>query len=163
MKKSRKASKGLTIAEMLVALLIMGMTSVAIAMGISAGAKSQMKSVSLSEVRVLSSTLSQKTLNELRFAENMTFEGNELKTFVSRTCGAVPVSFSFEDGILKLGGKPIVPISVYLDGKLAVTDFAVTRENTGDLICLNVEMQISSVAIEDQTVTFKVYPLNPPK
>lgn len=167
MKKNK--NKGFSLAEMLVALLIFGLSSIAIAMAIATSARVYTRSLAVTEIRTLSSTLSQGIMDELRYANHITLDSDgQLLSFTGETNGQNAVNltandkgevvFSFANG----SERPLLPSPSYLAGKLQVCSISVERD-VSDPFSLCVTMIIEDKDAEvSETTTFHVVPLNPP-
>ena len=63
--------RGVTLTEMLVAVAVLGLVTLAVAVGISSSLRVYNRSVALSDAQTLSSTLSQALMDELRYARDI--------------------------------------------------------------------------------------------
>ncbi|MEG2989475.1 MAG: prepilin-type N-terminal cleavage/methylation domain-containing protein, partial [Oscillospiraceae bacterium] len=86
MTKKLRSQKGFTLSELLVTLAILGVLTLAIAVGISSATTVYRQSVTLSESGVLASTLSQAVADELHYAQDI--RGTDTVTYTSQTYGA---------------------------------------------------------------------------
>ncbi len=87
--RKKLASKGgLTLTEVLVAVLIFALLSIVILYGTTAALRVYRKGVMASEARTLTATLTQSLSNELRYAQNIRVAGDGTVTFDSRAFGA---------------------------------------------------------------------------
>lgn len=111
--KKLHSQAGFSLTEVLVALAILGLLTLAITAGISSSVPVYRESMDLSESAVLSSTLSQALFDELRFAENVEVDASGLLTFTSRSYGPdVSISTS-DEGYLQVGSSLLVGDGAY--------------------------------------------------
>lgn len=76
MRKMLKSKRGFTLSELLIAVLILGLVTAGAAVGVNASLKAYHASVQASEARMLLSTLSESVMDELRYAENISADGD---------------------------------------------------------------------------------------
>ncbi|MEG2138802.1 MAG: prepilin-type N-terminal cleavage/methylation domain-containing protein, partial [Oscillospiraceae bacterium] len=117
MTKKLRSKKGFTLSELLVTLAILGVLTLAIAVGISSAATVYRQSVTLSESGVLASTLSQAVADELHYAREI--KGTDTVTYTSQTYGA-NASIRAENGRLKVGSYQLVGDAAYTNLKANV-------------------------------------------
>lgn len=155
MKKIRgklASRRGMTLTEILAAVLILALVAVGVAAGVSASLRVYRQSVTLSDAQTLSSTLSIALMDELRYAREP--DGSGVATFTSSTFGP-KVSVGANNGRVTVGGRELIGSGAYAgltaDAGVYYTDaglFSVTVKVChagGDMI---------------QQVSFSVRPLN---
>ncbi len=110
--KAKLASRrGMTLTEMLSAVLILALVAAGTAAGVSASLRVYRQSTSLSDAQTLSSTLSIALMDELRYARDP--GGSGTATFTSSTFGPnVSVETSAE-GHVTVGGKELIGLGAY--------------------------------------------------
>ena len=178
----RRARGGFTIAEMLVAILILGLVSGGVAEGIRFGAEQYQKSMQLSEARVLCSTLTSIIQDELGNTHKITVKADgTLYSFFSRNyavpkstdgsrlVAADPDSGSELDadkyGELKmmgtgpgeLDGLPLLSSASYTSFKLRVNP---TVKYSGGVFTVTLKIRPAGASEDTLTSTFFVLPLN---
>lgn len=99
-RKKLVSKRGLTLTEVLVAVLIFALLSVVIVYGTTAALHIYRKGVMASEARTLTATLTQSLSNELRYAQNIRVTDDAV-TFDSREFGA-DVTIKSEDGRVRI-------------------------------------------------------------
>lgn len=98
-KKKLRSRRGMSLSEVLVALLILSLVTVGVATGVNASLRIYRQSVALSDAQTLSSTLSEALMDELRYARNIS--DGAAPTFTS-------VSFGEGVAVRSSGGYIIV-------------------------------------------------------
>ena len=112
-----RSGKGFSLSELLMALVIVSVMTVALTAGVSASLRVYRDSVRHSEERTLLSTLSEAIISELRNARDPQISGTDV-TFTSLNYGP-DVSFSVgADGKMKLAGKDLIGDGSYIKGKI---------------------------------------------
>ena len=107
--KPQRNSQGMTLVETLMALMVASLVALCVAAGVGAAANCYRDSVAVSESQLLSSTLSEIIVNELRYARDYQSDGS----FTSDSYG-FGVSFDDNDeGQITLGGYPLLPAAAY--------------------------------------------------
>ena len=115
-----KKESGFALSEFLVAILIFSLMGVALTAGMSASLRVYRDEVRYAEERTLLSTLSEAVMSELRNAKEIVVDSEEGSfTFTSMNFGP-NVSFTVEDGKLKIGGKSLIGDGSYINGTLKV-------------------------------------------
>lgn len=118
-------TRGASLTEMLVAVVILGLVTLAVSVGITSALPVYHDSVALSESSVLASTLSQALWDELRYARDVETDGaGNVTAFTSATFGP-RAAIGNEDGQITVSGKPLI-------GSGAYTNFSATASVTRD-------------------------------
>ncbi len=166
MKKLReklRARRGMTLSEMLVAVLILGLVTVGVSAGVSASLRVYRESTALADAQTLSSTLSIALMDEMRYAQGVQglhndggHSGIEYTTFTSATFGPnVQVGLD-GNGHVTVGGKELIGSGAYAG--LEVGDIHVDYGVDG---CFHVQLQINRADGGGKyTHEFSVRPLN---
>lgn len=151
-----RARRGVTLSELLVALLILSLVGLGASVGISSAVKVYHQSVTLSDAQMLSSTLSGAVMDELRSARDIRIgTGDKLISFTSQTYGE-GVSFSRnQEGRVTLGGVVLAGTGIYSGDLTASLDITYSGGSFA------VELQVFSGGQLLRTVNFSVRPLNP--
>lgn len=112
MKRTKRASGGFTLVEMLCTIVILLLMSGLMATGIRLGVTTLRRSVMMSESQVLCSTLRSIVNDELRFSGTTSTDGETI-SFFSQNYGE-GVSFSTdENGQVTLGGNKVLTARSY--------------------------------------------------
>lgn len=155
MMKKLRAQKGFTLSELLVTLAILGVLTLAIAVGISSATTVYRQSVALSESGVLASTLSQAVSDELHYAKDIrVIEGTDTVTYTSQTYGANVSITADKNGKLMVGSYQLVGDAAYTSLKAGVE---ITYASGAFEVTITISNQ------EDTTIrtqTFQVTPVN---
>lgn len=152
---------GMTLMETLVALLLLGMMSGIMLVGVNSAAKTYRQSVAVSEVQTAASTLMQVLANELRYAQDVTVGGynNELQSYTSLRYGKESsLVNNLSTGQLQVGDRLLVSSGVYAGGNLRVTNFSVTFTDGIFTVKLTLE---NGEAVRDITVKLQQLNYNP--
>lgn len=156
MKRKLRSLKGFTLTEALVAVAILGLIGLALAAGIPTAVRVY-RSVTLNaEANVLCATLSTAIVDELRFAEKITEDGDTVR-FRSATFGP-DVSFDDTDGQIQIGGQDLLSDKAYT-GNLQTKLTKLTYSDG----CFHVELQIVQGTETENalaTASLDVRPLN---
>lgn len=107
MKKLRNR-KGLSITELLTAMLMLGLMTAVVATAVNLSSREYMRSVNAAGAQTLCSTLTMAVEDELRFAENISGSGEDY-TYFSRSRGGganSSIVIVDENGALQTGGNP---------------------------------------------------------
>lgn len=116
-KKLRFGTKGFSLSELLVAILIVSIMTIALTAGVSASLRVYNEAVQHAEERTLLSTVAEAVMTELRNARDPQISGTDV-TFTSLNYGP-DVSFSVgADGKMKLAGKDLIGDGSYIKGKI---------------------------------------------
>ena len=100
-----RSRRGLTLTELLVAMLILSLVTVGVATGISASLRVYRQATETSDAQMLTSTLSTALMDELRYARDVS--GTDDPTFTSGTFGE-NVSVEVLDGLVTVGGEKLL-------------------------------------------------------
>ena len=101
--------RGMTLTEMLVALLILSLVTVGVTAGTGTALRVYRQSTAASEAQMLTSTLSTVLMDELRYASDIQADGS----FRSETFGERAAVGVDGDGQLTLGGGKLVSSAAY--------------------------------------------------
>lgn len=112
--KKLRSRKGFTLTELMVAIVVLGLLTLAVSVGTSASLQVYYQTTTLSESQVLASTLSQAITDELRFAgEIKTDPDGALLSYTSRYYGK-DVSLSCDSaGKVLVGATPLIGDGAY--------------------------------------------------
>ena len=83
-----KDNKGLTLTELLCAIIVMLLVTAVMVVGIRLGTQAYVKSVSMSEAQQLCSTLTTLVNDELRYTSTVYFKGNDVGIFSKNQGGS---------------------------------------------------------------------------
>ena len=165
MKKKLRSRRGMTLTETLMALLIASLVSIAVAVGIASAARVYRDSVAPSESQLLSATLSQAMMDELRYARHIT--STEPPTFDSENFGSgAAFSVNTETGRLQLGGQDLVGSGTYAKNTLQIGNAANPAGGEFPLVSWDGRQFETHFAVLrgtdvlQQDVTFCITPLN---
>ena len=107
--KKLRAQRGMTLTELLVALLILSLVTVGVAAGVGTSLRVYRQATAASEAQMLASTLSAALMDELRYARDIQADGS----FTSKDFGEKAAVAVAADGQLTLGGEKIVSSAAY--------------------------------------------------
>ena len=158
-RRKLRQRRGATLSELLVALAVMGLATLAVTVGTTSGLKVYRQSVALSDAQTLMSTLSQAIMDDLRFATEITADGSGTVTsYASANYGLTArLVQDKETGRLTVNGHELVGSGAYA-GLQADADLA-WDEDEG---VVTVTLSIHQGEVEPiRTETFAVRPLNP--
>lgn len=110
LKNKLRAKRGMTLTEVLVAVLILSLVTVGVAAGVSSSVKVYRKSVQFSESRTLCATLSQAVMDELRYATDIGSQSTN-PTFTNQSGESVAIAAV--EGQLKVGNRALVSTGAY--------------------------------------------------
>ena len=104
-----KDNKGMSIVELLSAIAVMVLVTAMLVTGVRLGVKAYTKS--MSEAQILCTTLTTAVSDELRYAGtiNVDNNGNMISFFSQNGLG----TFTSDEGIVQLAGKPLLSKSAY--------------------------------------------------
>lgn len=146
-----RSRRGLTLTELLVAMLILSLVTVGVATGISASLRVYRQATETSDAQMLTSTLSTALMDELRYARDVS--GTDDPIFTSGTFGE-NVSVEVLDGLVTVGGEKL----------LGSTAYAGLRARTADVTyadgVFHVDLTIGTEDRDIRTVSFGVRVLN---
>lgn len=103
-----RARRGMTLSEVLVALLILSLVTVGMASGIGASLRVYRQATEASDAQMLASTLSIALMDELRYARDIQADGS----FTSDTFGE-GVSVGLNDGYVEIGNEKLLSEAAY--------------------------------------------------
>ena len=107
MKKKLRSRRGLTIVELTVTILLLGVMSIGVAAGVSSSLYVYRESTLLSDAETLCDTLTEVVMDELRFACRIDTEGDP-PSFESKTYGYGVRLAANGDGYLGIQGTDIL-------------------------------------------------------
>ncbi|MDO5445017.1 MAG: type II secretion system protein [Eubacteriales bacterium] len=115
--KKISSKKGFSLSELLVALLVVSIMTIALTAGVSASMRVYNESIRHAEERTLLSTLAEAVMSELRNARDPKIESGVV-TFTSLNYGP-GASFSVgADGKMKIAEKDLIGDGSYIKGKI---------------------------------------------
>ena len=152
--KKLRSTGGFTLTELLVAVVILGLVTLAVSVGISSGIQVYQQSVTLSNSQTLVSTLTQAISDELHYAQNIQVSGGNV-TFTSKDYGSKVTIDTDADGLVTVGGYALVGSGAYAGMKSAL---GVSYDTTKQ--CFEVSLTITQGSTTVQTANFTVRPLN---
>jgi len=159
MRKKLCSSKGMTLTELLVALMIVGLIGVALTVGVNGAAKVYRDSVRLYEAETLCGTILTGLEDEFRFSRNIKDDG----TFDSQVFGS-GVKVFLADSKVVIGNEsdPLAPKFQLLSEKAYTSGLEVEKcdiEPGSGQVTITVTVK-SDAAKTSVTHTAKVAPLN---
>ncbi|MCF2615673.1 prepilin-type N-terminal cleavage/methylation domain-containing protein [Oscillibacter valericigenes] len=159
-----RSRRGMTLSEVLVALLILSLVTVGVAAGVGASVRVYRQATEASDAHMLASTLSTALMDELRYARDIQADGS----FTSDTFGEGSL-VGVTDGRITVGGEKLLSDAAYAG--LQVRNL-VKETETLDLVkpvkvnndtVFQVAFEIcNSAGTGVQQVEFSVSPLNDP-
>jgi len=111
LKSKLRARRGMTLTEVITAVLILSLVAAGMAAGVSASLRIYRQSVTLSDAQTLTSTLSIALMDELRYAQNPHSE-NDTAVFTSSTFGE-NVSVGNANGHVTINGMELIGSGAY--------------------------------------------------
>lgn len=155
MKKNRRSRRGFTLAETMIALLVVSLVSMTVAVGVAASGRVYHQAVTVSESQLLASTLTAAIENELRYASDI--QGVASPTFYSEKYGS-GVSFGTDEGQITLGGYKLIGSGAYSTNtnQTKSADIQVSWNGTQFEVCLTIFKGQQQL----QQVEMSVTPLN---
>lgn len=108
--KKLRSRRGMTLTEVLVALLILSLVTVGVAAGVSASLRVYRQATESSDAQMLVSTLSTALMDELRYARDIS--GTDTPTFTSDTFGESSL-VGVADGRITVGGQKLLSDAAY--------------------------------------------------
>lgn len=103
--------RGMTLTEVLVALLILALATIGVTAGVSASLRVYRQVTEASDAQMLVSTLSAALMDELRYARNV--NGTDSPTFTSDTFGENAAVKVDENGQVTVGGEKLLSSAAY--------------------------------------------------
>ena len=166
-----KDNKGLTLTELLCAIIIMLLVTAVMVVGIRLGTQAYVKSVSMSEAQQLCSTLITKVSDELRYAGTINCAADGTVSFFSKSFGSnTSGKLSFgqnEDGQVTLGNEKIITKKSYPHNLKAKVDlqYATPGETASSgfengVFTATITVYRTSETAVLATTTFQIEPLN---
>lgn len=150
--KKLRTKSGATLSELLVAIAVLSLVTLAVAVGINASLRVYRQSVDLSDAQTLTSTLSQALMDELRYARDIRTEDGRV-VYTSTSYG-LNASISVDpSGQLLVSGSPLVG-----SGSYAGLTAGIQLEYNGTYI--EVMLTISNADGPIYQAVFSVRPLN---
>ena len=119
MKKKLRSRRGVTLTEMLVTVIIIGLMTAGVAAGISASLNVYRESTQLSDAQTLSATLAQAVMDELRYATNV--KDGDAPIYDSMNYGEGATIAPNADGRLAVNGIELVGSGAYNGLKAKIT------------------------------------------
>ena len=151
-KKKLRSRRGVTLTEMLVTVIIIGLMTAGVATGISASLNVYHESTQLSDAQTLSATLAQAVMDELRYATNVS---GDAPTYDSMNYGEDAVIAPNADGRLAVNGIELIGSGAYNGLKANITypysggAFSVTimvSDANGELITSTPEFSVTPLS-----------------
>lgn len=147
-----RSRQGMTLTEVLVALLILSLVTVGVAAGVGASVRVYRQATEASDAQMLVSTLSAALMDELRYARDIQSDGR----FTSDTFGE-DSSVGVTDGRITVGGEKLLSDAVYAG--LRVKD-PITVTYAGGVFHVELTVQSGTEDRDIRTVSFAVRALN---
>ena len=167
-----KDNKGLTLTELLCAIIVMLLVTAVMVVGIRLGTQAYVKSVSMSEAQQLCSTITTLVNDELRFARQISVANDEANTVsifsknFGKDSGTLRSYGQNEDGQVVLGGTKILSSTSYPHNLKAKVNLSYakpvdtsSRGFANGVFTATVEIYRTEGAVL-ATTTFQVQPLN---
>lgn len=151
--KKLRSNQGSSLTEMLVAIAVLSLLTLAVVTGITSSMPVYRDSTALSESSILASTLTQALQNELRYAREVQLDGAALQSYTSPSFG-VNVSITDGGGRIQVGGSDLI-------GSGAYTTLSATAQIEYAEPFFYVVVDISNGEKIVRSVSFPVRPLNP--
>lgn len=152
-RKKIRSRRGVTLTELLAAVLVLGLVSLGAAVGVNSALRVYRQSTALSDAQTLSSTLSVALMDELRFARDLT-ETDGVVTFTSDSFGSGVSIETDAQGHLTVGGQTLVGSGAYAGLR---AEAAVHLEHGAACVTLHIQNARSETLT---TAAFSVLPLN---
>ena len=147
-----RSRRGMTLTEVLVALLILSLVTVGVAAGVGASVRVYRQATEASDAHMLASTLSTALMDELRYARDIQADGS----FTSDTFGE-GVSVGLNDGYVEIGNEKLLSEAAYAG--LRVKD-SITVTYAGGVFHVELTVQSGTEDRDIRTVSFAVRALN---
>ena len=147
-----RSRRGMTLTEVLVALLILSLVTVGVAAGVGASVRVYRQATEASDAHMLASTLSTALMDELRYARDIQADGS----FTSDTFGEGS-SVEVSDGRITVGGEKLLSDAAYAG--LRVKD-SITVTYAGGVFHVELTVQSGTEDRDIRTVSFAVRALN---
>ena len=152
---------GFTLAESLLAALLLALASGGMAAGVAFAARQYVRSITVSESGILCSTLRAAISAELSNGMDFRLDGDVLTGFTSQNYGRPESAggFSDQDGVILLNGQPLIGEGAYIRGMKARLR-PISYENGIFHVYLEILGRDGSVL---RSSLFDARPLNPPE
>lgn len=147
-----RSRQGMTLTEVLVALLILSLVTVGVAAGVGASVRVYRQATEASDAQMLVSTLSAALMDELRYARDIQSDGR----FTSDTFGE-DSSVGVTDGRITVGGEKLLSDAVYAG--LRVKN-PITVIYAGGVFQVELTVQSGTEDRDVRTASFAVRALN---
>lgn len=147
-----RSRQGMTLTEVLVALLILSLVTVGVAAGVGASVRVYRQATEASDAQMLVSTLSAALMDELRYARDIQSDGR----FTSDTFGE-DSSVGVTDGRITVGGEKLLSDAVYAG--LRVKN-PITVTYAGGVFQVELTVQSGTEDRDVRTASFAVRALN---
>lgn len=161
-RKKWQSKYGLSIVELLSAIIVMLLVTATLVIGVRLGVKAYVESVSMSEAQILCSTLTTTISDELRYADTIKAADDGKITFFSKNFGGTGsegVSFSLnENGQILLGNRAILSKRAYPYGLRAAMDLKYDQQSR--IFSINLKIMRDSRAAVLAEDTFEVKAIN---
>lgn len=151
------SNRGASLTEMLVAIAVLGLLTLAVATGITSSIPVYRDSTALSESSILASTLAQALQTELRYAQDVELEeagGTFYLKSYTRPNLERGAALTSEGGHIMVNDTDLI-------GSGAYTTLAATVDVTFEEPYFNVAITITQGGREVRSIHFPVRPLNP--
>lgn len=158
MKKLRNNS-GMTLTELLMAILIVSISTALVGVGIRLAVNSYKACMEASQAQMLCSTLTADISDKLRFSGTVKETNGKIDEIFIQELGKVAVFDINRDGILELDGRPIINSGAYPRG-LKLKGFSIKFNSTTNIFTVKFDV----VNDKNKTVIsqeFQVKRINP--
>lgn len=161
-RKKLQSKYGLSIVELLSAIIVMLLVTATLVIGVRLGVKAYVESVSMSEAQILCSTLTTTISDELRYADTIKVADDGKITFFSKNFGGTGsegISFSLnENGQILLGNRAILSKRAYPYELRAAMDLKYDQQSR--IFSVNLKIMRASRAAVLAEDTFEVKAIN---
>ena len=158
-RKKLQGKCGLSIVELLSAIIVMLLVTATLVIGIRLGVKAYVESVSMSEAQILCSTLTTTISDELRYADTIKVADDGKITFFSKNFGGTGsegISFSLnEDGQILLGNRLILSKRAYPYRLRAAMDLKYDQQTRIFSVNLKIRRGSQTAALAEDTFEVK--------
>ncbi len=158
MKKLRN-NRGMTLTELLMAILIVSISTSLVGVGIRLAVNSYKACMEVSQAQMLCSTLTADISDKLRFSGSVRETSGNIDEIFIQELGKVANFAVNRDGILTLDGRPIINSGAYPRG-LKLSDFSIKFDSDTNIFTVkfNVINDQSNTVISQE---FQVKKINP--
>lgn len=161
-RKKLQSKCGISIVELLSAIIVMLLVTATLVIGVRLGIKAYVESVSMSEAQILCSTLTTTISDELRYADTIKVADDGKISFFSKNFGGTGsegISFSLnENGQILLGNRLILSKQAYPYGLQAAMDLK--YEQQARIFSVNLKITRGSQTAALAEDTFEVKAIN---